>query len=196
LFYKDIQSFVTSEIISGVFPVETATPNLSRCVSAGGPNPNLYNCQFFIDQRANGSGGRVQGFELNFQTPVWNDFGVLVNYTYSDGETDSGDPLPGNSENTYNITGYYENEIVSARLSYTERSEFFVTFDRASPLNQDGVRSLDSSISWNVTPLVALTFDAINITDEPIVQFSGDGFRPRAIYDNGRQFLFGARIRN
>ena len=196
LFYKDIQSFVTSEIVSGVFPVETATPNLSRCVSAGGPNPNLYNCEFFIDQRANGSGGRVQGFELNFQTPLWNDFGVLLNYTYSDGETDSGDPLPGNSENTYNITGYYENEILSARLSYTERSEFFVTFDRASPLNQDGVRSLDSSISWNVTPQVALTFDAINITDEPIVQFSGDGFRPRAIYDNGRQFLFGARIRN
>lgn len=196
LFYKDIQSFVSSEIISGIFPVETATPNLSRCTPDGGPNPNLYNCEFFIDQRANGGGGRVQGFEVNAQTPIWGDFGVLVNYTYSDGEADSGDPLPGNSLHTFNLTGFYETDIVSARLSYTERSEFFVTFDRASPLNQDGVQSLDGSVSWNVTPRIALTFDAINLTEEPIVQFSGDSFRPRAIYNNGRQFFFGARLRN
>jgi iron complex outermembrane receptor protein len=42
---------------------------------------------------------------------------------------------------------------------------------------------------------VALTFDAINITDELIEQYSGDTIRPRGTYDNGRQFYFGARMR-
>jgi len=195
LFYKDIQSFITSEIVQGTFGVETLTPNLSRCTPAGGANPNLFNCVFDVDQRTNGSGGRVQGFELNVQTPILGDFGLLTNYTYSDGETDEGDPLPGNSEHTFNVTGFYETDLLSARLSYTYRSEFFVTFDRASPLNQSSLASLDSSVSWNVTPHVALTFDAINITDEQIEQFSGDTIRPRATYDNGRQFYVGARVR-
>ncbi len=35
---------------------------------------------------------------------------------------------------------YFENERLSARLSYTYRSEFFVTFDRSTQLNQDGAR--------------------------------------------------------
>jgi iron complex outermembrane recepter protein len=195
LFYKDIQSFITSNIVQGTYGVETLTPNLSRCVPDGGPNPNLYQCVFDIDQRENGSGGRVQGFEVNVQTPIWGDFGVLANYTYSDGETDEGDPLPGNSENTFNITGFYETDTLSARLSYTVRSEFFVTFDRASPLNQAELSSLDASVSYNVTPHIALTFDAVNMTDENIEQFSGNETRPRAVYDNGRIFYFGARAR-
>jgi iron complex outermembrane receptor protein len=195
LFYKDIQSFVSSEIVSAVFPVETATPNLSRCTPAGGPNPNLFNCQFFIDQRANGGGGRVQGVELNAQVPIWGGFGVLTNYTYSDAETESGDPLPGNSEHTFNFTGFYETDMLSARLSWTYRSDFFVTFDRATPLNQDGVRSLDASVNFNVNDNWALTFDAINLTNEEIFQFSGFENQPRAIYDNGSQYYLGVRMR-
>ncbi|HYD86750.1 MAG TPA: TonB-dependent receptor [Vitreimonas sp.] len=195
LFYKDIQSFITSDIVQGTFGVETLTPNLTRCTPSGGPNPNLYDCVFDIDQRANGSGGRVQGFEVNIQTPLWGDFGLLTNYTYSDGETDEGDPLPGNSEHTFNLTGFYETDRLSARLSYTYRSEFFVAFDRASPLNQTELSSLDTSISLNVTPNVALTLDAINLTDEVIEQYSGSGVRPRGIYDNGRQLYLGARVR-
>jgi len=84
---------------------------------------------------------------------------------------------------------------LSARLSYTYRSDFFVTVDRASPLNQKALSSLDASVSYNLTPRTALTFDAVNLTDELIEQYSGDSFRPRAIYDNGRQFYFGARMR-
>ena len=42
---------------------------------------------------------------------------------------------------------------------------------------------------------IAITFDAINLMNEKIVQFSGVSDRPRAIYDNGRQFYFGVRFR-
>jgi iron complex outermembrane receptor protein len=196
LFYKAIESFVTDKIVQQRFAVETGTPNLARCTSAATPtSPNLYNCLFDISQRSNGGGGHVEGVELTVQAPIWNGFGVQTNYTYSHAKTESGDPLPGNSENTFNITGYYENDRLSARLAYTYRSNFFITVDRASPLNQKSLSELDAQLSFNVTPQVALTFDAINLTDEKIEQYAGDTFRPRAIYDNGRQYYAGVRFK-
>ena len=196
LFYKDIESFITDKPIQQAFSVETNTPNLSRCSSAATPtSPNLYNCLFDINQRSNGGGGHVEGLELTVQAPVWNGFGVQTNYTYSHAKTQSGDPLPGNSENTFNFTGYYENDRLQARLGYTYRSDFFITFDRSTPLNQKALKSLDGQVSFAVTDNFTLTFDAINITNEKIEQYSGGTFRPRAIYDNGRQYYAGLRFK-
>jgi iron complex outermembrane recepter protein len=195
LYYKDIESFITDRPTQEVFAIETSTPNLARCTPVGGTNPDLYNCLFDINRRSNGGGGRVQGFELNVQAPVWGNFGVQTNYTYSDAKANSGDPIPGNSKHTFNVVGYYEDAKLSVRLAYTYRSKFFITFDRATPLNQDGLQSLDASINYNITDNIALTFDAVNLTDEEIVQYSGDKSRPRARYDNGRQFYGGVRLR-
>jgi iron complex outermembrane receptor protein len=196
LFYKDIESFITDKPIQEKFAVETNTPNLSRCSSAATPtSPNLYNCLFDINQRSNGGGGHIEGVELTAQAPIWNGFGVQANYTFSHAKTQSGDPLPENSKHTVNLTGYYENDKLSARLAYTYRSKFFITFDRATPLNQASLSSLDGQLSYNVTDNVTLTFDAINITNEKIEQYSGDTFRPRAIYDNGRQYYAGVRFK-
>ena len=55
---------------------------------------------------------------------------------------------------------YFENELLSARLSYTYRSDFFVTFDRSTQLNQKALESVDASLVVNVSDNVALTFDA------------------------------------
>jgi len=196
LFYKDIESFITDKIVQQTFAVETATPNLARCTRAATPtSPNLFNCLFDISQRTNGGGGHIEGAEFTLQAPIWGGFGVQTNYTYSHAKTQSGDPLPGNSENTFNLTGYFENEQLSARLGYTYRSKFFITVDRASPLNQQALKSLDAQVSYNINEHFTLTFDAINITDEKIVQFSGAEFRPRAIYDNGRQYYAGVRFK-
>jgi len=195
-YYKDIQSFITDRPSEEVFANETSTPNLSLCTSAGvAGSPNLYNCQFTINRRANGGGATLQGLELGVQKSVWRGFGVQANYTYSDVETESGDPLPGNSKNSYNAAVYYEDDVISARLAYNYRSEFFVTFDRSTQLNQDEIGSLDGSISWNVTPQVAVTLEGQNLLDEEITQFAGDPIRPRAVYDNGRALYAGVRFR-
>jgi iron complex outermembrane receptor protein len=81
------------------------------------------------------------------------------------------------------------------RLSYTYRSKFFIDIDRASPLNQKSTSSLDASVNYKITDNIWLTADAINLTNEKIEQYSGTTTRPRAIYDNGRQFYIGARFR-
>jgi iron complex outermembrane receptor protein len=192
LFYKDIESFITDSPVTLNFPVESATqPNVACTQTA----PTTWDCPFLINQRTNGGGGRIYGAETAVTWPIAGGFGVQVNYTYSNAEADNGDPIPGNSEDAFNLTTYFENERVSARLAYTYRSEFFVTFDRSTQLNQDGLSSLDASVSVNVTDNIALTFDGVNLTNEEIVQFASDSFRPRAVYDNGRTYFVGARFK-
>ncbi len=192
LFYKDVKSFITDRPVQEFFNVQSATsPNLA-CTPV---SPNVFNCPFTINERTNGGGGRMEGFELQLTQPIWGGFGVTGNYTFTDAEADNGDPLPGASRDQFNVSGYYENQWVSARLSYTYRSEFFVTFDRTTPLNEDSLSSLDASVVFNVMENLALTFDGINLTDEKVEQFAGTKDQPRAIYDNGRTYYAGVRVK-
>ena len=65
--------------------------------------------------------GRVQGFELAYQQAITENFGVAANYTYADGEqtslvTTGDDRLVGTSEDTYNLSAYYETDRFNARV--------------------------------------------------------------------------------
>ncbi|WP_156679656.1 TonB-dependent receptor [Sphingomonas profundi] len=195
LYYKDIKSYIVNRTVQETFPVETSTPTLSRCTRAGGTNPNLYNCLFDINRRSNGSGGTNKGVEIQISRPLFYGFGTIVNYTYSNAKSDSGDPIPGNSKHALNVTGYYENDWISARLSYNYRSKFFINIDRASPLNQTATDSLDASLNVKVTDNISLTADAVNLTNTKIHQYAGTKTRFRALYDNGRIVYAGVRVR-
>jgi iron complex outermembrane receptor protein len=178
--------------------IQTNNPNTSLCQPAFTSEfPNRYNCLFTINQRANGGGGTVQGLELNLLQPLGAGFGIQANYTYSDAEAD--DPeleIPGNSEHSGNLVAFYENARFAGRLAYSYRSEFFVTFDRSTRLNQEELRSLDASLAFNVFRNLSLTLDGVNLTEEEVTQFASERFRPRSVYDNGRYFFAGIRWRN
>ena len=196
VFYKKIQSFITDHPVQQAFLIQTDTPNLSLCTPAFTADfPNRYSCQFTINQRVNGGGGKVKGFELAGLQKLGGGFGLQANYTYSDASAD--DPalqIPGNSKNSGNVMGFFENDRVGARLAYSYRSAFFVTFDRSTRLNQGALKSLDASVAVNLWRGVALTADGVNLTDEKIIQFDTDRFRPRAVYDNGRYYFVGLRF--
>ena len=103
-------------------------------------------------------------------------------------------PLVGSSNQTYNVTGYYENKWLSARLAYTFRSHFLVGLDRSFAENQDDYGSLDASIGVGVTDHIRITFDALNLTDETLKYYANTTSQPRAFYDNGRQFYAGVHF--
>jgi iron complex outermembrane receptor protein len=195
LFYKNIESFITDRPAEQSYLIQTNTPNLARCQSAFTTEfPNRYSCRFTINQRANGGGGNVKGLELNALQKLGGGFGVQANYTYSDAKADeAGLEIPGNSKNSGNVIGFFENARIGARLAYSYRSEFFVAFDRSTRLNQAALKSLDASLSVNVYRGLALTVDGVNLTNEKIIQFASDTFRPRAVYDNGRYYFLGVR---
>ncbi|MEP7242904.1 MAG: TonB-dependent receptor [Gammaproteobacteria bacterium] len=192
IYYKDIKSFITDRPVSQIYPIQGATAPSLACTPSG---TLLFDCPFTINLRSNGGGGSIKGAELAVTKPIYAGFGVQANYTYSDATADDGTQLPQSSKNQANLTGYFENPLVSARLSYTYRSKFFLSFDRLTPLNEKALASLDASVSVNVTENFALTADAVNITNEKVEQYAGEEFRPRAIYDNGRIYFAGVRFK-
>ncbi|MBV8401484.1 MAG: TonB-dependent receptor, partial [Acetobacteraceae bacterium] len=104
-------------------------------------------------------------------------------------------PFPGNSKRTYNFTAFFENELLSARLSWTQRSAFFLSYDRNSDLDEGALTSLDAAAAYNVTKWLAVTFEAQNLTDAKVVQYDNTLANPRAIYDNGRVYFAGVKLR-
>ncbi|ODU22521.1 MAG: TonB-dependent receptor [Sphingomonas sp. SCN 67-18] len=197
LFYKDILSYIVNQTTTESFPTQfdVIGTQPASCTPIAGGNPNLFSCPYDINRPSNGQGGTNKGIELQVSRPLWGGFGVIASYTYSDAKANNGDPIPDNSKHTGSLTGYFENTLLSARVSYTYRSKFFIDIDRNAPLNEHALESVDASLSVNITPNVALTADAVNLTNEKVIQYSGTPDRPRAIYDNGRQFYVGARFR-
>lgn len=194
IYYKNIANYIVNRTVQERFPVQTTTPNLSRCNPIAG-SPGTYDCLFDINRRSNGSGGSNFGAEFQISRRIYGPFGAVLNYTYSDAKSDSGDPIPGNSKHALNATGYFENDFMSARVSYNYRSEFFINIDRASPLNQGATDSLDASLNFKLTDHISLTGDAVNLTNTKIFQYSGTETRFRARYDNGRIFYAGVRVK-
>ncbi|HEY8003974.1 MAG TPA: TonB-dependent receptor, partial [Phenylobacterium sp.] len=174
--------------------------DLSSYVSFG-VAPATYFSQFYnafktysVSSPVNTS-GEVKGVELQVQQPLPYNFGFQANITYVDSHDADGNPLVGTSKWTGNIVGYYEKDWLSARLAYTYRSHFFVGLDRSAAENQDNYGSLDGSINININENVALTFDALNITNNKLKYYALNKTQPRAVYDNGSQFFFGIRLK-
>ena len=134
-----------------------------------------------------------KGFELGYQQALFGGFGVSANYTYASGRDSDGKKLVGSSKDTYNLEGYFENDVWSARLAYTYRSDYLVGLDRATTQYEAGVGTLAASLNYKINDHVSLQFDALNLNN-PILKYYGDNKdQPRAFYSNGRQFFFGLR---
>jgi iron complex outermembrane receptor protein len=134
-----------------------------------------------------------KGVELSWQQPVWGDFGMLANYTWADGKLDGGGEMINASKNTYNLTGYFENERFSARLAYSYRSAYKAGVDRGASQHVDSMPSLAASLNVKLSEHLTLTFDALNLTNETIKMYADNKDQPRAFYSNGRTFYLGLR---
>jgi iron complex outermembrane receptor protein len=139
------------------------------------------------------TGAKNKGVELSWQQPLWTNYGFLANYTYADGELDDGGELLNSSKNTYNLTGYFENERFSARLAWSYRSEYKAGVDRGASQHVDGMPTLAASVNVKLSDKLTLTFDALNLTNETIKMYAENKDRPRAFYSNGRSFYLGLR---
>jgi iron complex outermembrane receptor protein len=134
-----------------------------------------------------------KGIELSWQQPLWNNFGMLTNYTWADGELDGGGEMLNASKNTYNVTGYYENDRFSARLAYSHRSAYKAGVDRGASQHVDAMPSLAASVNFKINEHLTVTFDALNLTNETIKMYAENKDQPRAFYSNGRTFYLGLR---
>jgi iron complex outermembrane receptor protein len=156
--------------------------------------PNGFDAQYVLSVPVNSSGS-VKGFELAYEQPLFDNFGVAFNYTYADGQEKGGGPLVGTSKNTYNVSAYYEDDHFNARVSYTHRSSFFSGLDRSTAFYQDSIGNLSASLGYKLNDMWSFSFDALNLNEPKLKYFALNRDQPRSFYDNGRQYYFNVHFK-
>lgn len=150
----------------------------------------------------NGPGGKTDGVEISYQQ-AFGDFGVMANYTYTHAQRDEARDLmqpgsglvEGTSRHMANASVYYETDSLSARLMYNYRTEWYKGLHyNGDELWNDSYGQLDASFGYNLTENITLSFEAINLTDEEVVEYNTDTARLFSIYQNGRRFVAGVRM--
>jgi len=139
--------------------------------------------------------GKVTGLELAYEQPVFGNFGVAANYTYTDAKESNGSPLVGASKNTYNLSAYFENDQFNARVSYNYRSSFYSGLDRSTAFYQAAVDNVAASLGYKINDNFSITFDAHNLNNAKLKYYALNEDQPRSIYQSGRQYYLNARVK-
>lgn len=195
-FDKDIESFPSSEkaIISWA---ETGLPDSLL----GAQYEFIKDADFEVSRKANGGGGQLDGYEVQYQQNMtmlegWlQNTGIIANYTKVSSEVDAtGLPLTGQSDDSYNFTVFYEDDSFSTRLAYSYRGDYTTTNsgDNNKIRYRAPAKSLDFSASYEVSEQLRVTLEAINLTDEKIADFMAPGIgRVISVQQTGTQVMAG-----
>ena len=136
---------------------------------------------------------KVHGLELNWQQAIWGGFGVNANGSFSSASTSSGLPMLGTSKTVYNLDGYFENDYLNARVSWTHRSSFYSGLDRNSAFVQGAGGDLSASVGWTFSKYLNVTLEGRNL-NKPILRYYTLDNQPRASYSNGAQYYLTAHF--
>ncbi|QWC57282.1 TonB-dependent receptor [Erythrobacter sp. 3-20A1M] len=169
----------------------------------GLPEDDLFNFQiaqpFNNDRTAN-----IHGWEFAIQHQFWDTgFGVILNYTIVDGDTDYDNALNPNIgqfaltglSDSANAVAFFDKYGLQARVAYNWRDEFYAggSFD---PTYVEAYGQIDASASYEFTNGLSVFLEAINLTGEGrrghrrsdnFVTFAQPGY---ARYSGGVRFTF------
>ncbi len=137
--------------------------------------------------------GKVSGIELAWEQPLFTNFGVAANYTYTKAKDNDGKPIVGASKNTINLSAYFENDMFNARIAWNSRSSFYSGLDRQTAFSQEDTTNLAASLGFKFTEQLSLTLDGHNLGNEKLKYFALNRDQPRSIYVNGRQYYLTLR---
>jgi len=164
--------------------------------------------EFVVTQPINNRDARIYGFELAGQYFLGNTgFGIAGSYTIvrGDVEIDVGaDPsidqfaLLGLSD-SFNVTGIYERDGLSARVAYNWRDKYLTQTNRdganRNPVFVAPFGTLDVNISYDLTRNLAISFEGINLTSESLRTYGRDETNLYFAQELKPRYLFGARYR-
>ena len=143
----------------------------------------------------------VTGLELQAQHDFGNGFGLQGNYTYTDSEmtTSTGQtvPLPEVSKNSFNLSGYYEDDNFSARLAYNYRDEWMRQYNNSgNRAVNDAYSQLDASVVWHAMDNLDISIEAVNLTNEALVLRQPEfGNVVHSVDEFGTRYYLGASIK-
>ena len=99
---------------------------------------------------------------------------------------------------SFNVTAIYEKHGISARLAYNWRAKYLSAINRGASRNPVYVApfgTLDLDITWDITERIAVSFEAINITSEPLRTYGRDKTNLWFAQELKPRLLLGARYR-
>ncbi|MHC1478638.1 TonB-dependent receptor [Frateuria aurantia] len=149
-------------------------------------------CLYSVTAPVNGGRAKVKGGTVNYQQPFSNSgFGVRVNYTYSDGSTAAGGPLPYNSRHSFNIGPYFEKGPYSASVSYGWRSKYLAGgYVAGAPSTTiDGYKELDASVGYQFLKNFTVSVNMLNLLNSTYYAYLGSKTQLSDEYKTGRQFM-------
>ncbi len=213
-FYKDLESYIYDQTVVKDFTNLLA--NTPPALFPPGVTPQL---EGFFTAPVNGQGGYVQGLELSTSLPfhvfseALDGFGAQFSYSYTDSDiaiqgsvssvSINSIPLPGLSQDVWNLTLYYENHGFGARINTRYRSEYIGEVTNFA--NDRGFRFVDSdqitdaqfsySFEGNRLEGLQLLFQINNLTNEPYVAYSQEKTRVLDYQEYGTQYLVGLNYR-
>ena len=213
-FYKDLDTYIYDQTVS--YDFTTLLENTPLSFFQPGVTPLTIGD---FTRPVNGSGGYVQGLELSASVPFnmfsenLDGFGAQFSYSYTDSDISiqgsvssvsiDNIPLPGLSEDVWNLTLYYENYGFAARINTRYRSEYLGEVTNFA--NDRGFRFVDSdqitdaqfSYSFDGERLDGLQvlFQINNLTNEPYIAYSQEATRVLDYQEYGTQYLLGLNYR-
>lgn len=179
LFYKNMDSFITSETASVRYG------DIGYPLSLLGPDQTADTIYSF-GRPVNGDGASIKGAEFaiqrdfDFLPAPFEGFGIAANVTYAEGETDAMVDgvrrtlaLNNLSKWSSNATIYYETDAWGARVSSAYRDGYLDGIGGNGNVGSGyhATNNIDATAFWNVTPALKLVVEGINLTDEAIDQY-------------------------
>lgn len=137
----------------------------------------------------NAGSATIKGFSLAYQQSFDNGFGFIGNYTYADGASDAGLPLPYNSKGQLNISPFFENEHWTARVTYSWRDKYFTNVDRGDSLWTRAYTSVDATIGYKINDHFTVSLDGMNLTDSVYHSYANNEKLTRGAYRTGRRYM-------
>lgn len=205
LFYKDISTFISQKTVKKDTGYQITT------------KPDWGTFYEYSEEQANRNGGSVAGIEasalhyFDYLPGYLDGFGIQANFTYT--ETDdkeaaadelarehvqsAGSGLEGFSKTAYNLIAFYDKDAFQARLAYNWRDDYLkyrsgpVIGSNGLPQHVEAYGQFDFSTSYDINEHLTLTAEAINLTDENILEYADVRERVTLIQYSGRRFQLG-----
>ena len=137
--------------------------------------------------------------------PVLKQMGVIANYTYSkdsgyegtDRFTGEALPFQGLSRHAYNLSAYYEDDVVSLRGAYNWRSRYLINAAGrgGNPEFGEAYGQLDASLNLTVMPGVSFFLEGVNLLDATRKENANSVYRRTIIETFGRRVYGGVRLK-
>lgn len=122
-----------------------------------------------VIQAINGGSASITGIELAWAKTFQNGFLINANATF----TDSDDELPNQADTVGNLALGYENDQISARLTWSHKSESYQFDDQDAPVFEDAHNQIDLNVKYYFSDNMHLYINGVNLNDEPLYLYHG-----------------------